>query len=89
MICWTGGQILGGIFIVVMNALKDGNNADPPLNMRRSLVFEAVVAMVVAPLPQFLGRKFVGLGEDQRRRFLVDDAGETREPTEEGTDGGV
>jgi drug/metabolite transporter (DMT)-like permease len=79
VICWAAGQLTGGVFIVIMNALKDGNNANPPQNMYRALVFQAVLCMVVAPLPQLLGRKFMGLGEDQRRRFLVDEAGETRE----------
>ncbi|KAF2116233.1 major facilitator superfamily domain-containing protein [Lophiotrema nucula] len=27
-ICWAGGQLLGGIFIVIMNALKDGRPVD-------------------------------------------------------------
>lgn len=52
---WSGGQLLGGIFIVVMDALKDGPVAQPPANMHRALVFQAVVAMVVMPLPLLLG----------------------------------
>lgn len=77
VICWASGQVTGGIFIVIMNALKAGDGANPPQNMYRALVFEAVLCMAVAPLPQLLGRKFMGLGGDQRRRFLVDEAGET------------
>ncbi|KAK9453212.1 major facilitator superfamily domain-containing protein [Dipodascopsis uninucleata] len=55
---WAGGNILGGIFIVVMDALKRPSDAgNPPGNMTRSLIFEAVVSSVVAPLPYFLGSK--------------------------------
>lgn len=52
---WSGGQLLGGIFIVVMDALKAASDATPPLNMHRALVFEAVVAMLVMPLPLMMG----------------------------------
>ncbi|OCL08332.1 MFS general substrate transporter [Glonium stellatum] len=76
-ICWAGGQLLGGIFIVIMNALKEGNvdtvtggdgkgqgSGDrPPGNMRRSLVFQAVVACAIVPLPLALGVKRLGLGD--------------------------
>jgi len=82
VICWAGGQLLGGVFIVVMNALKDGPSANPPGNMYRALVFQAVLCMAVVPLPQLLGRKFVGLGGDMRRRFLVDEAGDADEAGE-------
>lgn len=52
---WSGGQLLGGIFIVVMDALKDGPRAHPPANMHRALVFQAVISMVVMPLPLMMG----------------------------------
>lgn len=51
---WMGGQLLGGIFTVVQTELKAGPNAHPPSNMKRSLVFSAVVACVVAVLPMTL-----------------------------------
>lgn len=89
-ILWAGGQLFGGIFIVVMNALKDGN-ADlkkvseggrsrgggdrPPGNMYRALVFQAVVALVVLPLPLCLGVKRLGLGI-QKGRLRMDEGGE-------------
>ncbi|KAK3316268.1 major facilitator superfamily domain-containing protein [Apodospora peruviana] len=50
-----GGQLLGGIFIVVSGALKGSEKADPPLNMHRALVFHAVVAMVAIVPPLCLG----------------------------------
>ncbi len=54
-VCWTGGQFWGGLFIIIQNALKEGEEASPPLNMRRALVFQAVVAMLVVPAPLWLG----------------------------------
>ena len=53
--CWTGGQLLGGIFIVVSDALEDGPNGDPPFNMKRALVFQAVVACIIVPSAMVLG----------------------------------
>lgn len=55
VICWAGGQALGGIFIVVSNALQDGEDAKPAFNMQRALVFQAVVAMAVVPTAMALG----------------------------------
>jgi len=63
-ICWTGGQLLGGIFIIVSDALRasganDGTADDhtdrPPGNMYNALVFQTVLALVVVPLPLALG----------------------------------
>ncbi|KAF2193851.1 MFS general substrate transporter [Zopfia rhizophila CBS 207.26] len=96
-VCWAGGQLLGGIFIVAMNALKDGT-ADlkkvsskgrgagvgnrPPGNMYLALIFEAVIALAVVPLPLCLGVKKLGLGEGKvNGRLRVDEA--------EDSDGGV
>ena len=52
---WFGGSLLGGVFILIMDTLKDGPNADPPFRLKRALVFEAVVALAVMPLPLCLG----------------------------------
>lgn len=63
-ICWSGGQLLGGIFILVSNALRDPGPNDgsvddhtnrPPGNMWKALIFQTVIAMVVIPLPLALG----------------------------------
>jgi MFS transporter, FLVCR family, MFS-domain-containing protein 7 len=58
-ICWSGGQLLGGIFIQIANALTDGPNGggggDVPYNMQRNLWFQAVFALIVVPLPLSLG----------------------------------
>ncbi|KAH8765763.1 major facilitator superfamily domain-containing protein [Hyaloscypha finlandica] len=63
-ICWSGGQLLGGIFVLVSNALRDPGLNDgslddhtnrPPGNMWKALIFQTVIAMVVIPLPLALG----------------------------------
>jgi FLVCR family MFS transporter 7 len=85
-ICLAGGQIFGGVFIVIMNALKDGRDVDlekvseggrdtgggnrPPANMYRALVFQAVMAMVVLPIPLMLGIKRLGLLHGEARLKL-------------------
>ncbi|KAI1649438.1 MFS general substrate transporter [Daldinia loculata] len=45
-IAWAGGQLLGGIFIIISDALKAGRTADPPFHMYNALVFTAVVSLV-------------------------------------------
>ncbi|KAL3962523.1 hypothetical protein ACCO45_004046 [Purpureocillium lilacinum] len=52
---WAGGQLFGAIFVIVSDALTDGDDADPPRNMKRALIFQAVIALVVCPLPLALG----------------------------------
>ncbi|OAX83517.1 hypothetical protein ACJ72_02111 [Emergomyces africanus] len=54
-LCWTGGQLLGAAFILIENALKEGERASPPRNMTRGLIFQAVMASVVVPVPLCLG----------------------------------
>ena len=63
-ICWSGGQLLGGIFILVSDALRapglndgtaDNGSSLPPGNMWRALIFQTVMALVVVPLPLALG----------------------------------
>lgn len=72
-LAWSGGQLLGGIFIIVSDALRAGADGDPPSNMKKSLIFSAVVALVVVPLPLCLGL----FGRSQQvklRRVQSDDA---------------
>jgi FLVCR family MFS transporter 7 len=54
-VCWTVGQLLGAIFIIVMDALKGGWAGEPEGSMKGALVFQAVVAWLVVPLPLLLG----------------------------------
>ncbi|KAI9816138.1 MAG: hypothetical protein M1832_005145 [Thelocarpon impressellum] len=71
VLCWTGGQALGAAFSLVMDAVKDGAEAAPPFGMRRALIFQAVVAVVVVPLPLCLG--FWG-GKARLKRVALDGA---------------
>ena len=74
-ICWTGGQLLGGLFIVISDWLKGGKEADPPFEMGKALIFQAVVAIAVVPCVFLLGRiGFVG-----NRRLDVDKGRGNRE----------
>lgn len=52
---WAGGQLLGALLIIISDALKAGPDADPPRNMTRALILQAVLALVVMPLPLSLG----------------------------------
>lgn len=70
-ICWTGGQLLGAIFILIQTALKAGNSANPPQNMQNALIFSAVVCCVAAPFPMSIGL----FGRDVKRRRLEVDRG--------------
>jgi FLVCR family MFS transporter 7 len=74
VINWTGGQILGAIFVIIMGAMKDTEGKDGPKNnMQRALIFEAVLACAVIPLPLLIGIKKFGLGSFENRRFMVDE----------------
>lgn len=54
-LAWAGGQLLGALFIIISDALKAGADASPPENMDKALIFQAVIAMAVLPLPLSLG----------------------------------
>lgn len=77
--CWAGGQLFGGSFIVISDALKAGKDASPPFTMRKALVFQAVLAIAALPCALLLG--FVG---DSRSKRLDVDRGGTTE-TEDGS----
>ena len=68
-ICWTGGQALGGLFIIVSDALQEDKDADPPYNLKRALIFQAVIALAVMPSAMVLG--VVG-GKLVNRRLELD-----------------
>ncbi|KAK2599281.1 hypothetical protein N8I77_011051 [Diaporthe amygdali] len=70
-LAWSGGQLLGAIFIIVSDALKDGPRADPPFNMTRALIFQAVIALAIMPVPLCLG--LFGRGEQVRLRRVETD----------------
>ncbi|KAF1813804.1 MFS general substrate transporter [Eremomyces bilateralis CBS 781.70] len=82
-ICWAGGQLFGGIFIIIMGALKDldgtpGDTAErgdrPPGNMYNALVFQTVLTCVIMPVPLLLGVRSLGLDKGRvSRRYSVDE----------------
>jgi MFS transporter, FLVCR family, MFS-domain-containing protein 7 len=72
-LCWCGGQLLGGVFIVIMDALKAKSTADPPRNMKHALIFQAVLCVLAAPSPLCLGL-FGRKGFVRRRRWEADRA---------------
>jgi len=96
-ICWSGGQLFGGIFILISDALRakgpnDGSADDhtnlPPGNMWRALIFQTVIALVVVPLPLALG--CCGRHRDVRmRRVEADKEAVERRDLEEGNGNGV
>ncbi|KAF8348222.1 major facilitator superfamily domain-containing protein [Amanita rubescens] len=45
-ILWFMGNLIGIISVLVQQALRASSNATPPLNMRRALIFNGVIAMV-------------------------------------------
>ena len=67
-LCWTGGQLFGGLFIIISDALKENRNAKPPFTMGKALVFEAVVALAVVPCVFILGR----IGDVHSKRLQID-----------------
>ncbi|KAF4868791.1 MFS-type transporter EF102 [Colletotrichum siamense] len=73
-IAWAGGQLLGAIFIVISDALQAPETASPPRNMKNALIFQAVLAVLIVPLPMMLGL----FGRSDRvslRRVRSDQAG--------------
>jgi hypothetical protein len=65
---WIGGQFLGGIFIIIMNALRDENGV-PKDNYTKALIFEGVVACVAVPWFFFIKAKERRLAMDVRARY--------------------
>lgn len=54
-IAWAGGQLFGAIFTIISDALISGPNANPPKNMKNALIFQAVIALAIVPLPLCIG----------------------------------
>lgn len=60
-IAWAAGQLFGGIFIVASDASQSGPHANPPGNMHRALVFQAIMAWAAVPAVMALGWAAGGL----------------------------
>ena len=74
-ICWSGGQLLGGIFIVISDKLQDGESGGEggsvPWNMQRALWFHAAIALAVVAPPMASG--MFGRGDKVRLRRMEAD----------------
>ena len=70
-ICWTISQLLGALFIIIMDALKLDESANPPFNMKRALIFQTILACIVVPLPLLVGIERFGLGSGKLSDEIV------------------
>jgi FLVCR family MFS transporter 7 len=73
-ICWTGGQFLGAVFILLMDALKGGLSSQPRDSMKRALIFQAVVSCIAVPcvfVLSWLGKDSIGLGRRDAENDLA------------------
>ena len=69
-ICWSGGQLFGGVFILISDALKADKDASPPFTMSRALIFQAILAAAALPCAMILG----WVGNVGNKRLQVDKA---------------
>ena len=60
---------IGGLFIIVSDALGDDSSGNPPYNMHKALIFQAVIAISVMPCALSIG--WLG-GRVQNRRLQID-----------------
>ena len=67
-ICWSGGQLAGGIFIIISDALKGGDGSNPPFTLGKALIFQAVIAVAVVPCVFLLGK----IGTVEKKRLDID-----------------
>ncbi|KAG6005101.1 hypothetical protein E4U21_000428 [Claviceps maximensis] len=80
---WAGGQLFGAIILIVSNALAAGEDSTPPENMKNALVFQAVLAIVIIPVPLCLG--LFGRGDKIiLKRVRSDERGKRRLDGEDG-----
>ncbi|KAH6688254.1 major facilitator superfamily domain-containing protein [Plectosphaerella plurivora] len=77
VVAWAGGQLLGGCFILISDALQAGDDASPPRHMKNALIFQAVLALVIMPLPLCLGL-FGRKEQASMRRIRSDEEGMRR-----------
>lgn len=64
-ICWAGGQLLGAIFVLLMDALKGGLSDQPKGSMKSALIFQAVISCLAVPCVfalRILGKDSIELG---------------------------
>ncbi|KAF2153907.1 major facilitator superfamily domain-containing protein 7-b [Myriangium duriaei CBS 260.36] len=79
---WAGGQLIGGLFVIIMTALKGSFTSKPTHDqpqdtMIRALVLQAVFCLAILPAAMLIG---VGMGTEQQRGRLTKDTGATATP---------
>lgn len=74
-ICWACGQLLGAVFVLIMNAFKGGWADEPKNTMKSALIFQAVIALIIVPLPMLLGFEKLGTGNPENGRVGLGSSG--------------
>ncbi|KAK0455056.1 major facilitator superfamily domain-containing protein [Armillaria borealis] len=77
---WFGGNLFAIVFILVMDALRAGSDAAPPLNMRRALIFNGVFVLVAVSFVALLQGKQVRKHMDE---IKLQESTQTRRTDEE------
>ncbi|KAG5639117.1 hypothetical protein H0H81_006706 [Sphagnurus paluster] len=65
-VLWFSGNLFGVIFVLVEGALRAGPQANPPLNMLRSLIFNGAIIMSSASLVFMLHGRQVRKERDEQ-----------------------
>jgi len=66
-VLWFTGNLFGVVFVLSEGALRAGPDADPPLNMRRALIFNGSIIMASASLVFLLHGRQVRKERDEQR----------------------
>ncbi|XP_006460643.1 hypothetical protein AGABI2DRAFT_192274 [Agaricus bisporus var. bisporus H97] len=80
-ILWLSGSLLGFIFTLVEGSLRADENASPPLNMRRALVFQGSFIMVASSLIFFVRGEQVRKRSDEMKLQEMREATNSQNPT--------
>lgn len=82
---WCGANLLSVIFVEVMDALRVGDDAKPPRNMKKGLIFLGVVVMVCClPTVFALEAKQVRRQVDTDKAMVATETHRRREEREHG-----
>ncbi|KZS98469.1 MFS general substrate transporter [Sistotremastrum niveocremeum HHB9708] len=79
-ILWFSGNLFSVVFVLVGNALTDGQDANPPFNMRRASIFNAVIIGSVTVLVYFLRAKQSRRELDEEMNLRSSDVGSVSVP---------
>ncbi|KXN90846.1 Major facilitator superfamily domain-containing protein 7-a [Leucoagaricus sp. SymC.cos] len=77
-ILWFTGNLFGVMFILVQGALRADENATPPLNMHRALIFNGSFIMVASSLIFFLrGKQARKLSDEEKLKQALETSNST------------